>query len=45
MPENVIIVCPNHHRMLHYAQDIKYNYNANELESIEINDEKYYVHR
>ncbi len=42
-PKNVIIVCPNHHRMLHFAQEIKYNYISDELESIQINGEKYYI--
>ena len=42
MPDNVIIVCPNHHRMLHYAKDVSYYYNnSNELESIQINGKIY----
>lgn len=41
-PKNVIIVCPNHHRMLHYAKDVSCYYNnSNELESIQINGKMY----
>lgn len=45
MPENVIIICPNHHRMLHYAQEVKYCYNEKDLVMIEINGNTYNVTR
>lgn len=34
---NVIIVCPNHHRMLHYGKDVDYYYNGEILKTISIN--------
>lgn len=45
MQENVIIICPNHHRMLHYAQEVKYCYNEKDLVMIEINGNTYNVTR
>lgn len=34
---NVIIICPNHHRMLHYGRNIEYNYHDGILTEISVN--------
>lgn len=42
---NVIILCANHHRMIHYAEDIKYIFDEALLKEVRINGERYLVER
>lgn len=41
--DNVIIICANHHRMLHYAKEVKIDDRIGNLRSIKINGDIFFI--